>query len=156
PASKRAATGVSSSTGKGSCSRKNRFARSRSLTATVATTIASASMRSPRQGVAIMVPPMDAPSDAQDDAFGALVEAAIAALPVEFRERLDSVAIVVEDEPTAEQLASVGAGGWFGLYQGVPRPPWGADAAALPSKISVFRGPLERAYRDPALLAAAV
>ena len=91
-----------------------------------------------------------------EDAFGALVDAAIGNLPAEFRARLDSVAIVVEDEPTPEQLASVGAFGLFGLYQGVPRTRWGADAAAVPSKITIFRGPLERAHRDPAALAAAV
>ena len=99
---------------------------------------------------------MDSPSGGQDDAFGPLVDAAIDALPAAFRERLDSVAIVVEDEPTAEQLASVGAGGLFGLYQGVPRTRWGADGATVPSKITIFRGPLERAHRDPAALAAAV
>jgi predicted Zn-dependent protease with MMP-like domain len=99
---------------------------------------------------------MDGPSGDQDDAFGALIEAAIEALPVEFRERLDSVAIVVEDEPTPEQLTSVGAGGLFGLYQGIPRTRWGADGATFPSKITIFRGPLERAHRDPAALAAAV
>jgi predicted Zn-dependent protease with MMP-like domain len=99
---------------------------------------------------------MDHPSDTMDDAFGSLVEAAIAALPAEFRHRLDSVAIVVEDEPTPEQLASVRAGGLFGLYQGVPRTRWGADGATFPSKITIFRGPLERAHRDPAGLAAAV
>jgi predicted Zn-dependent protease with MMP-like domain len=98
---------------------------------------------------------MDAPSDAAD-AFGELVDAAIDGLPTEFRERLDSVAIVVEDEPTAEQLASVRAGGLFGLYLGVPRTRWGADGATFPSKIAIFRGPLERAHRDPAALAAAV
>ena len=99
---------------------------------------------------------MDAPSDAADDVFGALVRAAIDGLPAEFRKRLDSVAIVVEEEPTPEQLASVGAGGLFGLYQGVPRTRWGADGATFPSKITIFRGPLERAHRDPGALAAAV
>jgi predicted Zn-dependent protease with MMP-like domain len=99
---------------------------------------------------------MDSPSGDQDDAFGALVDAAIDALPAEFRERLDSVAIVVEDEPTPEQLTSVGVGGLFGLYQGVPRTRWGADGATFPSKITIFRGPLERAHRGPAALAAAV
>jgi predicted Zn-dependent protease with MMP-like domain len=73
-----------------------------------------------------------------------------------FSERLGSVAIVVEDEPTAEQLASVRAGGLFGLYHGVPRTQWAADAAAVPSKISIFRGPLERAYGTGPALAAAV
>jgi predicted Zn-dependent protease with MMP-like domain len=90
------------------------------------------------------------------DGFGTLVDAAIGELPVEFRERLGSVAIVVEDEPTPEQLATVRAGGLFGLYQGVPRTAWGADAASVPSKITIFKGPLERAYREPRALAAAV
>ncbi len=85
-----------------------------------------------------------------------MVEAAIAGLPPEVLERLGSVAIVVEDEPTPEQLGSVAARGLFGLYQGVPRTHWGADGAAVPSKITVFRGPLERTYRQPAALAAAV
>jgi predicted Zn-dependent protease with MMP-like domain len=96
------------------------------------------------------------PADPEDEAFGGLVDAAISNLPAEFLERLDSVAIVVEDEPTPEQLASVDAGGLFGLYQGVPRTRWGADGATFPSKITIFRGPLERAHRDPAALAAAV
>ena len=39
----------------------------------------------------------------------------------EFRDELGSVAIVIEDEATPEQLASVGARGLYGLYQGVPR-----------------------------------
>jgi predicted Zn-dependent protease with MMP-like domain len=91
-----------------------------------------------------------------EDPFGALVEAAIARLPVEFRDRLDSVAIVVEDEPSTEQLASVAAGGLFGLYQGIPRTQWGAEGATFASKISIFRGPLERAHRDPVALSRAV
>ena len=93
---------------------------------------------------------------AGEDSFGALIDAAIEALPAEFRDRLASVAIVVEDEPTPEQLATARASGLFGLYQGVPRTAWGADAASVPSKITIFRGPLERAFRDPRALAAAV
>ena len=75
----------------------------------------------------------------------ALVIEALEALPDVFRERLGSVAIVVEDEPTSEQLAAVGAPGLFGLYQGVPRTVLGADQVAIPSKITLFRGPLMRA-----------
>ena len=66
------------------------------------------------------------------------------------------MAIVVEDEPTREQLVSVRAPGLYGLYQGVPRTAWGASGAPVPSKITLFRGPLERMHRDPARLAAAV
>ena len=56
-----------------------------------------------------------------DDALEAIVIGALERLPAPFRERLGSVAIVIEDEPTSAQLESVGARGLFGLYQGVPR-----------------------------------
>ncbi len=86
----------------------------------------------------------------------ALVVDAIDRLPAEFRERLGSVAIVIEDEATPDQLASVRAHGLYGLYQGVPRTAFGADGASVPSKITIFRGPLVRANPTPARLAAAV
>ncbi len=91
-----------------------------------------------------------------DDEFGRFVERAIEAIPPQFAERLDSVAIVVDPEPSPAQLAKVHAHGLFGLYEGVPRTAYGASNAALPSKITIFRGPLERAFRDPVRLAAAV
>ena len=91
-----------------------------------------------------------------DDRFDALIAAALDQLPEAFRQRLGSVAIVVEDEPTADQLISVRAAGLFGLYEGVPRTSWAAEGAPVASKITIFRGPLTRAYRDPAALAAAV
>jgi predicted Zn-dependent protease with MMP-like domain len=85
-----------------------------------------------------------------------MVVDALERLPPEFRDRLGSVAIVIEDEPTPEQLASVGAPGLYGLYQGVPRTRYGAENAAAPSKITIFRLPLLRANRTPERLAAAV
>ena len=96
------------------------------------------------------------PMDLDDDAFEALVFAALDQLPDVFRERLGSVAIVVEDEPSPAQLEAVGAHGLFGLYQGVPRTRWGADGAVYASKITIFRGPLLRAHRTPRALAAGV
>ena len=90
-------------------------------------------------------------ADIEDLVFDALER-----LPSPFRDQLGSVAIVIEDEATPEQLASVGAGGLYGLYQGVPRTAWGADQAQMPSKITIFRGPLVRANRTPERLAAAV
>ncbi|MFI5259255.1 MAG: metallopeptidase family protein [Candidatus Limnocylindrales bacterium] len=83
------------------------------------------------------------------DPFDALVIAALDSLPDIFRDRLGSVAIVVEDEPDADQLRSVGAPGLLGLYTGVPRTAYGAENAALASKITIFRGPHLRLYRDP-------
>ncbi len=96
------------------------------------------------------------PTAPADDVLEGLVVDALDALPAEFRERLGSVAIVVEDEPTPSQLASVGARGLFGLYQGVPRTTYGADQVQVPSKITIFRGPLTRTYRTPSALAAGV
>jgi len=90
------------------------------------------------------------------DPFEALVVAALDSLPEAFRDRLGSVAIVVEDEPTPAQLASVGAPGLFGIYQGVPRTAWGAEDAAVASKITIFRGAHLRQYRDPDTLARGV
>lgn len=112
-----------------------------------------------------MPPEMDLPADAftapQDspdatDPFEVLVVAALDSLPEAFRERLGSVAIVVEDEPTPDQLASVGAPGLLGLYIGVPRTAYGAEDAAVASKIAIFRGPHLRQYRDPEALARGV
>jgi predicted Zn-dependent protease with MMP-like domain len=81
------------------------------------------------------------------DPFEAAVAAAIEALPEPYRRELASVAIVIEDEPDVTQLESVHARGLFGLYQGVPRTAYGASHVPVASKITLFRGPLMRAYR---------
>jgi predicted Zn-dependent protease with MMP-like domain len=95
--------------------------------------------------------------DTVDDAdLEALVIDALDRLPAPFRDQLGSVAIVIEDEASAADLASVGAHGLFGLYQGIPRTRLSADAAPAPSKITIYRGPLMRSFRDPAARAAAV
>ncbi|MFL5720353.1 MAG: metallopeptidase family protein [Chloroflexota bacterium] len=91
-----------------------------------------------------------------DDDIEGMVIDALEALPEPFRDQLGSVAIVIEDEATREQLDLVGAHGLYGLYQGVPRTRLSADAAPTPSKITIFRGPLVRASRTPERLAAAV
>ncbi len=92
------------------------------------------------------MPPVDpATVDLDIEAF---VIDALERLPEPFAGRLGSVAIVIENEPTPAQLASVGARGLFGLYQGVPRTQLSADSAAVVSKITIFRGPLIRASRS--------
>jgi len=100
-------------------------------------------------------PVVDA-TNGPDDAFADLVVTALERLPAQFRERLGSVAVVVEDEPTDAQLAATRARGLFGLYEGVPRTAFGADRAPIASKITIFRGPLRRAHRSPEALAEAV
>jgi predicted Zn-dependent protease with MMP-like domain len=86
------------------------------------------------------------------DPFEEALAAAIEALPSPYREELESVAIVIQDEPDAQQLASLRARGLLGLYQGVPRTTYGATGIPVASKITLFRGPLMRAYPGPEAL----
>ena len=90
------------------------------------------------------------------DPFEVALAAALDALPEPYRRELDSVAIVIADEPDDAQLESVHARGLFGLYQGVPRTAYGAGQAPVASKITLFRGPLMRAYRSHETLMAGV
>jgi predicted Zn-dependent protease with MMP-like domain len=96
------------------------------------------------------------PSPLSDSDIESMVVDALDRLPPPFRDQLGSVAIVIEDEASPADLASVGAHGLFGLYQGVPRTRLSADGAPIPSKITIYRGPLTRTYPDPRALAAAV
>jgi predicted Zn-dependent protease with MMP-like domain len=88
--------------------------------------------------------------------FDDVIDDVLERLPGPFLDQLGSVAIVVEDEPTPDQLASVHAGGLFGLYQGVPRTRFGVDNAPVPSKITLFRGPLTRFHPGPERLTKAI
>jgi predicted Zn-dependent protease with MMP-like domain len=84
--------------------------------------------------------------------FEDLVDEAVAAIPMPFAAALDEVAIVIEDEPTPDQLATNDLGPddvLYGLYEGVPRTEWGADWVAVPNRISLFRLPLETDFADP-------
>jgi predicted Zn-dependent protease with MMP-like domain len=83
-------------------------------------------------------PADDEPSDGREDMDGdpldEVLAAAMAELPEPYRREPASVAIVVQDEPSAEQLARVGASGLLGLYQGVPRTAYGAGGARSPTR----------------------
>lgn len=80
--------------------------------------------------------------------FDAMVARAVAAIPEPFASRLDSVAIVIDEESPPGRL--------LGLYQGVPRTLYGAEGAPVASKITIFRRTLEWVHRDPAALERAV
>jgi predicted Zn-dependent protease with MMP-like domain len=79
--------------------------------------------------------------------FARLVARALDDLPAEFRERMRNIEIVVEDEPSPEQLR--GDGELLGLYEGVPLTDRGAMEPYLPDRISIFRGPIERISASP-------
>jgi predicted Zn-dependent protease with MMP-like domain len=57
--------------------------------------------------------------------FAALVEDALHHIPRPFRDALENVAVIVEDEPSAELLDEMEMDEdevLFGLYQGIPLP----------------------------------
>jgi len=79
--------------------------------------------------------------------FETLVVEAIDNLPVEFRNKLENVDVVVEDWPTSVQLKKVKLSHrsqLLGLYQGVPQTKRGRGYGLVPpDKISIFRKPIE-------------
>jgi predicted Zn-dependent protease with MMP-like domain len=81
--------------------------------------------------------------------FEELVGVALDGLPPEIAEAVENVAVVVEDEPTREDLLSVGIepgeDELFGLYQGVPIDERGHAYTGLPDRIAIFMGPILRA-----------
>ena len=86
------------------------------------------------------------------DEFRACVDDALQIIPQEFRDALTNIAIVVEDEPSAELLAEVEIDEddtLLGLYQGTPLPErqW-AHGNVLPDKVTLFQGPMEEASAD--------
>jgi predicted Zn-dependent protease with MMP-like domain len=81
--------------------------------------------------------------------FEQLVDRALASIPPPYSEALREVAILIEDEPSAQQLAENDIEPWdslYGLYEGVPRVEYAADWAASPNRITLFRMPLEEDF----------
>lgn len=92
--------------------------------------------------------------------FEELVAEALDGLPEDFAALLDNVAVVVEDEPSDDELREVGmdrgdldggdldGGELFGLYQGVPLDLRDSFYSALPDRVVIYRGPILRACRS--------
>jgi predicted Zn-dependent protease with MMP-like domain len=101
-------------------------------------------------------PPTVLPAGTRRPSFEVLVDRALAGIPAPFRVALADVAIVIEEQASADEREAGGVrpgGDLYGLYQGVPRTAWGADLAVVPNKISLFRRPLETDFPDPDQLA---
>ncbi len=81
-----------------------------------------------------------------DQEFEKLVDKGIAEIPEKFLEKLENVAIVIENEPSPEQLRKLKvrkSDTLFGLYEGVPQTQRGpAYGMTLPDKITVFKNPI--------------
>lgn len=91
--------------------------------------------------------------------FERLAVRALDQLPAEIHAMLDNVEIVIEDEPTAEQLGERPGGrpsndALLGLYEGTPLTERsGSDGFRLPDRITLFRLPLERSTTSQSDLA---
>ncbi len=83
--------------------------------------------------------------------FEWLVFKAVDELPDEFRERMDNIDIVVQDEPTSSQLAEAGlrrSETLLGLYEGVPLTRRSRSYGMVPpDKITIFQKSIEARCR---------
>jgi predicted Zn-dependent protease with MMP-like domain len=84
--------------------------------------------------------------------FERLVVEAITLIPKRFRREMKNLALVVEDEPSAELLQDMQIDppdSLYGLYQGTPLPErdWGFGNV-LPDRITLFQRPIEDDSED--------
>jgi predicted Zn-dependent protease with MMP-like domain len=86
------------------------------------------------------------------DRFTRLVEEALRTIPRRFRGAMHNVAVIVEDEPSAQVRSDLGLDEdetLLGLYEGTPLPERGATFGnALPDRISIFQQPIEEECED--------
>jgi predicted Zn-dependent protease with MMP-like domain len=81
--------------------------------------------------------------------FEELVKTAIEEMPAFVKEKMDNVAICVEERPTREinrKRGGVRKNSYLlGLYQGVPKNVWGRGFGGnLPDKITIFKEAIEQ------------
>jgi predicted Zn-dependent protease with MMP-like domain len=92
--------------------------------------------------------------------FQALVAEAVQTIPQKFRDAMQNIAIVIEDEPALETLQEVGIeppDTLLGLYQGTPltERQW-AHGNILPDKITLYQFPIEDESEDEEELVVAI
>jgi predicted Zn-dependent protease with MMP-like domain len=84
--------------------------------------------------------------------FEKLVQEGIRAIPKIFLEKLSNVDIIIEDEPTPEQLQKLKVRKdslLFGLYEGIPQTKRWSYGQVLPDKITIFQKPIEEFAGSP-------
>ena len=91
--------------------------------------------------------------------FEQVVEEALNRLPERFAQMLQNIAVVIEDEPTEEDLEVLDDEGGdeeehdegselLGLYRGTPLTERSYGMPLLPDKVAIFRGPILRIARN--------
>ncbi len=92
------------------------------------------------------------------DHFEGLVQRALRTIPATFRQRIQNLAIIVEDEPDPQLLDEMEVPDGetlFGLYHGTPLTHRGWDYGnRLPDRITIYQGPHEREYDEEELVTA--
>ena len=87
------------------------------------------------------------------NAFKRLVEEALDAIPLEFRERMENLVILVEPEARQEVLARVGSKEGYillGLYEGTPLTAQSYGSITLPERITIYQRTIEAyCHADP-------
>lgn len=88
------------------------------------------------------------------EAFAKLVQQAIADLPPPYAKLMESIAVVVEEEPPQDVLEDLEIGGeddLLGLYQGqsLAEESFFTAGGTQPAKISIYRGPILRQCQTP-------
>jgi predicted Zn-dependent protease with MMP-like domain len=86
--------------------------------------------------------------------FAQLVAEALDMLPAEIAEKMENVAVTVEEEASPTTLAELeikDPAQLFGLYRGVPRPQRSlfAPLPGFPDKIEIYFRPIVKACRTP-------
>ncbi len=80
------------------------------------------------------------------NAFKTLVEEALDSIPLEFRKRMENLAILVEKEPGREVLRRVGTREGYtllGLYEGTPLTAQSYQGVMLPERITIYQRTIE-------------
>ncbi len=88
------------------------------------------------------------------EAFAKLVQQAIADLPSPYAKLMESIAVIVEEEPPEEVLRDLdldGGGDLLGLYQGqsLDAESFFRSGGEQPPRISIYRGPILRLCETP-------
>jgi len=81
------------------------------------------------------------------DNFEKLVREGIDTIPQEHLKKLDNVEIVIEDNPTSEQIKKLKLRknySLLGLYEGIPKTERWGYAQVLPDKITIFKNQIEK------------
>jgi len=85
------------------------------------------------------------------ESFEKLVEEGINDIPQKFLDKIKNVGIVIEDDPSPEQLKKLKIRKnyfLFGLYEGIPKTKRWEYGQVLPDKITIFKNQIEKSAQS--------